>query len=576
MGPAGASNPAGIDIHRLTQEYNQLYDRLEELIDSDTVIETPAKLERYVTNIRKAIQLFEAKHNEIARAGTILSLRAHQSLIDEAMDVLESLESSGAVDMRTEAGEEYFSTTPSTMYSVEYDTLGMPGTSALRVKSIYPAGFFDPPRAWDASMASVITQLQATPLPKFSGDSGSVPWNVFWLQWKSRVHDLPVEALSIAVKYNKLVESLTGTARTITAGLDKLDIDSAYKLLVNRLHGTFYRIPMDPEKILKRLRTLEPKDHNSDSYNTWIAEVQAIALELVQAGRDSESAYRSCWDHLYAGLSEPVRGQLDLLLSKNPQTTQADKFNTCAHFLWVRLVRVKQKEETPSKKLLSFEQAEKSLLSGKKSNSGTGNPAHLNNNEDPNPEDFPSIKAYKKFMRKKIRKELSDGNEVQTALFAQGNTNNNKPKGKKSFKCPFHKGEAKDMKHNVDSCKLPLKFRIENVNAKKLCSVCLRNNHTTAACRTNTTCVQCDERHSEYLCPKAVKSGGGNNQNSRFPGKRGNKNKKKQANGKSNDSQDGGSKDGGGSEPSTSTNKSSGTDSRPTVTSGHKNNPAES
>jgi hypothetical protein len=216
-------------------------------------------------------------------------------------------------------------------------------------------------------------------------------------------------------------------------------------------------------------------------------------MELIQAGRDSEESYRTCYNHLYNGLSESVRGQIDIMLGNNISlTSNTDKFNACAQFLWIKLINLKNREELPKKKLLSFEQAEKTLIHP---NNGRGN----RKGKYPPRDEFTSDQQWMDFTRKMMRKELQQdiGDKPETVLFSNQNNTKNTGKG-----CPFHKTEPQNVQHSPAECRLPVKFRKTNALQHKVCLVCLKPNHIASDCRKNITCKKCDARHSPFLCPQ--------------------------------------------------------------------------
>ena len=484
------------DIQALQATYLQIASYLNELLSADTSVSSSVHLQRHIQLIRKTMKQCDEKFNILLNAGVPVEFRHHQDLLQDAADIVEILAARIPLNLRSESGEEFRSTMPSEIYNVEFDTLNTT-RSAMTLTATCPAGFLDNPRPWDPSMATAVAQLETSPIPKFSGESNSITWPTFWSQWKQRVHDLPEEALSIAVKFDKLVKCLTGTAATFTAGLSKVDAASAYKMLVGRLHGNFHRIPINPERIIRRLQKLELTDNSVDATCEWIGSIQSIALELVQAGRDAEEAHRTCYNHLYNGLSESVRGQIDIMLSSNPTyVSYADKFNACATFLWVKLINLKNREEQPKKKLLSFEQAEKTLLN-QQSGNGKG---HRGKKPYPTRDQFPSDHEFEKFMKKYMQdKNANPNTSLETVLHAYMTSSKAKSTGKG---CPFHKMDPKTVQHSAAECRIPVKYRTANAITNKYCTVCLRNNHTTSNCKSKQSCSQCDERHSQFLCPK--------------------------------------------------------------------------
>ena len=494
---AGGQNSSPLDQQRLAM-YHEIATCLCDLLGQDLSLFTPARIKRHIQNIRKTVKNCDTKFNELINSGVPVSYLHHQDLMQDAADELDNVETRIPINMRTESGEEFHTTMPREICAVEYDALNAT-QSTLTMRTPLPAGFLDPSRPWDTSMATAVAQLETSPVPKFSGDSQSLTWHTFWSQWKQRVHDLPDEALSIAVKYDKLVNSLTGTAATFAAGLGKLDAASAYQMLVTRLHGSYYRIPLNPEKILQRLNKTELSDNSIDATCEWVSKVQAIAFELIQAGRNPDEAHRVCFNHLYNGLSESVRGQLDMMLRENASyTTYADKFNASATYLWVKLINLKNREELPKKKLLSFEQSEKSLLYQK---SGNGrNPRGKQNKVYPPRDSFASDHEYEKFMRKMLNDNYDSNPNTSLTTVLHSNITSYKPKNKAG--CPFHKQDPSEVKHSANECRLPVHFRLANIAKHKVCTVCLQSNHKSNDCKNKYTCPQCDERHAQLLCPK--------------------------------------------------------------------------
>ena len=418
--------------------------------------------------------------------GTLLSYHHHNYLLDAATSYLKQLNIKllKATELHDDTTEPII-INREMMASADATASNKTDFEQQLLLFPYPFGFTEPPRSWDQNIAHEFAHLAILPLMEFTGDTGTTPWELFWTEWRTRVHMIPESLFPMSAKFAFLINQLKGDPAKHIIGLSKHAAQTAYKLLIQRLHAAYAnkesRIPYTPQG----MHRIQPTANTIESIHTWLIELQMAASDLTRDGQSIERINAMCYANLYNGLSPHLQTEVNEIWYKNRQDYPSIfRFPLIISHIRNKLMEMKSTE-------LQVDTVP--ITQPTKLNVRYGKRARVTISDTP--------------------KQVSEPAPAEIAVPAPI-TNYRSTPGyyiKPHNRCPFHLVDPITVTHDVRDCKLPRAYRLANILASKRCTVCLELGHKAKDCIIEYGCRKCARRHSTSICQEYVDKNTGHN-----------------------------------------------------------------
>ena len=446
-------------------------------LDEDTSYFSRECLQSRIRPITEAIRTCENLFPSIQEEdGTPLSFHHHSYLLEAANSYLKQL----SIRLLNTIGQHDETDEPiiinkNLMASSDATTSNMMDIEQQPLPQ-YPFGFTEPPRSWDQNIAHEFAHLAILPLMEFSGLNGTTSWELFWTEWRTRVHSIPENLFPMSAKFAFLVKQLKGEPAKHIIGLSKHAAPAAYKLLIQRLHAAYANKESRTLHTTHSIRRIQPTANTIESIHTWLIELQLAASDLIVGGQFIETINTTCYDNLRNGLSPHMRQEVETLWSKNRQEYPSIfRFPLIISFIRNKLMEMKSMElhdDTPA-----IQPTQNNVRHGKR--------ARVTFDNAP-PENITSKAAVA------ARAHVPSKRATRGIYIKPQN------------RCPFHLVDPMTIKHDVRECQLPREYRLANILASKRCTVCLKLGHKADDCTEEYGCNKCAKRHSTSLCQQYV------------------------------------------------------------------------